>query len=916
MAPIIETAVSLLALAGTVAEATPLLKPGRHASPGVANVLSSSKRSLHNLLARYYGSAHGFTKPSPLPEKRDTSLPDGWSVFGCVAESTDERLLQGFAFSSSSLTPLLCVTECTKLGYTMAGTEYGDECYCADAYSGNGGGLASDSTCSMGCGGDSSENCGNTWYLNLYTYNSSSLASCSSDSTTSSVPSVSASSTTYESSASSTESVTSSLGVATLIADATSTQSASSSQITSETASSSAAAAIDLSFSASLGISIGLGESSAIATSSEASATITASASSSAATSSSTSTASVYEDSDDASEWYALGCAVDSFDRVLSEYSVSMSDMTINSCLSACEDLGYKYAGVEFGEECYCSSTLASGVAYDEDRCNIACIGDEQETCGGTWAVEVFELISSAVSSSCSNSTASATSTSVLSSTSDVSMTLTSAASSSAVSQTLSESASSSAATSNVSETVSESASETVSSAIASETESATLTVSSTESVSTAASTTASASGSATSAESSTVPSSSADHYVWAHHMIGNTYSYTSSNWATDIASATAAGIDGFALNIGSDSWQSSRVADAYTAAGSSGFKLFLSLDMTSLSCSSSSDAANLVSLVSKFATQSAQATYNDKVIVSTFAGSDCAISWQTDFVDALTSAGVDIFFIPSLFSDVSTFSSNTWMDGELNWNSGWPMGSTDLTTSSDETYISALGDKVYAAAVSPFFYTHFGASSWNKNWLYRSDDWLYCTRWEQLISMRDTVKLAEILTWNDYGESSYIGAVSGDLPSGSDAWVDGMTHNGLLSLTNYYATAFKNGAYPSITEDELIMWARPHPHDATATSDSVGKPTGYDYTEDYLYAVVMTTDAATVTLTSGSTTESFSVEAGLTKLKISLAAGSISGTITRSGSTVASYDAGSDFTYTTTPTTYNYNYFVGSSSS
>lgn len=59
MAPIIEAAIILLALAGNVVEAKPLRTPGRHAPPGVANVLASSKRSLHNLLARYYGTAHG-----------------------------------------------------------------------------------------------------------------------------------------------------------------------------------------------------------------------------------------------------------------------------------------------------------------------------------------------------------------------------------------------------------------------------------------------------------------------------------------------------------------------------------------------------------------------------------------------------------------------------------------------------------------------------------------------------------------------------------------------------------------------------------------------------------------------------------------------------------------------------------------
>ena len=51
--------------------------------------------------------------------------------------------------------------------------------------------------------------------------------------------------------------------------------------------------------------------------------------------------------------------------------------------------------------------------------------------------------------------------------------------------------------------------------------------------------------------------------YVVAHHMVGNTFPYTLDDWAEDIALAHAAGIDGFALNIGSDSWEPARVADA-----------------------------------------------------------------------------------------------------------------------------------------------------------------------------------------------------------------------------------------------------------------------------------------------------------------------------------------------------------------
>jgi glucan endo-1,3-alpha-glucosidase len=273
----------------------------------------------------------------------------------------------------------------------------------------------------------------------------------------------------------------------------------------------------------------------------------------------------------------------------------------------------------------------------------------------------------------------------------------------------------------------------------------------------------------------------------------------------------------------------------------------------------------------------------------------------------------IDIFFVPSIFSDISTFKSNTWMDGELNWNSAWPMGNNQISTDTDNAYMNALGGKEYMSAVSPFFYTHFSPQTWNKNWLYRGDDWLYCSRWEQIIATRDKHSMTEILTWNDFGESSYISPIHGALPASSEAWVNGYDHQGLNVLTKYYATAFKTGSYPSIEKDTLVMWSRPHPHDANAP-DGTGKPTGWDWTTDYVWAVVLSTGDATVTLTSGSNTQTFTVKAGLTKLKIANAVGGMSGQITRNGQTVAKYD-GAGFTYTTTPSSYNYNYFVGSSS-
>ena len=56
---------------------------------------------------------------------------------------------------------------------------------------------------------------------------------------------------------------------------------------------------------------------------------------------------------------------------------------------------------------------------------------------------------------------------------------------------------------------------------------------------------------------------SGSQKYVIAHHMVGNTFPYTLDDWTEDITLAHASGIDGFALNVGSDSWEPARIADA-----------------------------------------------------------------------------------------------------------------------------------------------------------------------------------------------------------------------------------------------------------------------------------------------------------------------------------------------------------------
>ena len=54
-------------------------------------------------------------------------MPADWKALGCMNESYGQRLLAGTAFSSTSMTPMLCMTQCQKSGFKYAGTEYTDE---------------------------------------------------------------------------------------------------------------------------------------------------------------------------------------------------------------------------------------------------------------------------------------------------------------------------------------------------------------------------------------------------------------------------------------------------------------------------------------------------------------------------------------------------------------------------------------------------------------------------------------------------------------------------------------------------------------------------------------------------------------------------------------------------------------------
>ncbi|OAF57262.1 hypothetical protein VC83_04669 [Pseudogymnoascus destructans] len=111
--------------------------------------------------------------------------------------------------------------------------------------------------------------------------------------------------------------------------------------------------------------------------------------------------------------WSYKGCYVDSVAaRVLSGSAYNSDSQTEGACASYCGTKGFKYAGVEYGVECYCGNVLTVAAAEAEADCAMACAGNADELCGGPNRINVFEnTATSATSPATTSATSPATTT-------------------------------------------------------------------------------------------------------------------------------------------------------------------------------------------------------------------------------------------------------------------------------------------------------------------------------------------------------------------------------------------------------------------------------------------------------------------------------------------------------------------------
>ncbi|KAK5164026.1 Glucan endo-1,3-alpha-glucosidase agn1 [Saxophila tyrrhenica] len=312
---------------------------------------------------------------------------------------------------------------------------------------------------------------------------------------------------------------------------------------------------------------------------------------------------------------------------------------------------------------------------------------------------------------------------------------------------------------------------------------------------------------------------------VFAHVIVGNTAAYTLETWKSDIKLAASKGIDAFVLNIAPplEGTVLEQSALAFEAANSlaNGFKLFFSFDYLGSGIPWATE--DIVALLHRYCRNRAHYRHNGRLFVSTFEGPTNSDVGQWATIREKIPGG--IYFVPDWTSQGLGFETSLY-DGAFSWNM-WPKGPENMTVNEDRAWQTSLkrSSKSYMMGVSPWFYTDLPA--YNKAWVWRGDG-MWSQRWHQVMEILP--EFVEIVTWNDYGESHYVGPIHPPgIPQAEDAdarpYVHHRPHQAWLETLPYQIAAYKHAFHrsnpaPSVRpgEDKVVFWYRNAPASAGRT--------------------------------------------------------------------------------------------------
>jgi len=65
--------------------------------------------------------------------------------------------------------------------------------------------------------------------------------------------------------------------------------------------------------------------------------------------------------------------------------------MTPQMCIEHCHEKGKKYAGLQYGKQCWCGNEYGKHGKVDDDKCDMPCSGDPDTMCGASFYNSIYD---------------------------------------------------------------------------------------------------------------------------------------------------------------------------------------------------------------------------------------------------------------------------------------------------------------------------------------------------------------------------------------------------------------------------------------------------------------------------------------------------------------------------------------------
>lgn len=393
--------------------------------------------------------------------------------------------------------------------------------------------------------------------------------------------------------------------------------------------------------------------------------------------------------------------------------------------------------------------------------------------------------------------------------------------------------------------------------------------------------------------------------FVVAHfhttHMPYSSGQNVDARYRDEVRAAMELGIDGFAVNAFNGSQANGtikRLVDAASAIGATRFKLFLSADM-----SQGFAPAEIRDVITRWGANPHYLRVRNKPMLSTYGGYNKDNNWwKANVLSPLAAAKRPVTFVPyfdrgnpnavppTYEAWSATLDKFPAVDGLFNFlipgSVPFYKGDPNLghhwwsVLEGEENLARALHDrnKVFMAPYMPYYwascrsarqYVEFRGGRGTEN------------QWRSMIS-KQKPELVEIVTWNDWTESTHVQPtriVPNYVQKGKKGIV-GYPHLGYYELLKYYINWYLTDTQPTVTKDAVFYFHRTHPRGATATNDanhcSIPLVTRqlWGNVQDMIFVTTATKEPAELRVTTGSSTKTFKVPAGVTHTEVPFAPG------------------------------------------